>query len=189
MTEDQLIKEASPWPVAKRYGLIGAGLMIGYFLVTNIAGLTGKTEGWVVGLNAIVTTAILFILLHKASVIHRDQDWDGVITFGKSFVLSLFTVLIIAFVYTLFSYLFMKFIDRSILEHARSEALIQLDEQDMDAQSYETSLKWIMMFTGPGFLSLIGFFMHLIWGLAVGVVVGLIIKKDNPDSSTIEVQS
>lgn len=170
---------ASPFVTARRYGLIGGLILVGYFLVSSLSGYYSSQEWYVTLANVIVYTGVFFYISHKSITNYRDEELGGVITFGKAFGVSALACMVTILILTVFTYIFIKFIDRSILEQIREAAMIALEETDMDSDEYEQANNMMGLLMGPGMIAITTLFTYGFWAAAVAAVTSAIVPKNN----------
>lgn len=170
---------ASPFVTARRYGLIGGLILVGYFLITTLTGYYTSQEWYVTLVNVIVYTGVFFFISHKSITSYRDEELNGVINFGKAFGVSALACLVTILILTVFTYIFIKFIDRSILDQLREVAMGAMEEQDLDDEEYEQANKMMGLFMGPGMMAITTLFTYGFWAAAVAAVTSAIVPKNN----------
>jgi len=170
---------ASPFITARRYGLIGGLVLIGYFLVTSLSGYYTNKEWYVTLANVIVHTGVFFVICHKSITSYRDEELNGVINYGKAFGVSALACLVTVLLLTVFTYVFMKFIDRSILDQIREAAMVAMEDMDMDGEEYEQANKMMGLIMGPGMIAISSLFIYSVWAAAVAAVTSAIVPKNN----------
>jgi len=73
-------KNASPFPTALRYGMIGGLLFIITGIIQYLIGITSSTSD-IIGWIAMLAIPIVFSVL--AILDHRDNDLNGFISYGR----------------------------------------------------------------------------------------------------------
>jgi len=176
----------SPFTTARRNGLLGGLLLIGYFMISSVTGIYTEKTVWTNLLNVVVSTGIFLAISHKSITTYRDGELDGVIDFGTSFKVAFLTVLVAVLISVVFEYIFIKFIDRSILADMREAAYLALEKEDLPDDQYETAVKMLSFAVGPGMLAVSSFFISLVWGAAVAALTSAIVPKNNTNLSVPE---
>lgn len=179
MNENNPYNATTPYATARRNGLVCGLLLIGFFLVKNMAGLTDPGAGWASAINAAVVTLIFMFTSHRAIVSYRDEELDGVISYGKAFGVAMLNITIGLALLLVFSYVFMKFIDRSIIDAARESAYQALENTDLNEEEFEKADSIMQSVTGPGILALSSFFINLLWGAIVALGISAAIPSNN----------
>ena len=156
--------------IAFNYGLIASMVLIVVSLISNILGFNDPRNPNTV--MSIVMSLLGFGIVVGAMIMgiskHRDEDLGGYITFGRAFGLAFIMGLVIVVINTVFSYIYMAFIDSSILEAATENFETQMEEQGVEPG--EDAYEIAAMFLNPGIITV---FIAL-WLLFQNTVAGLI---------------
>jgi len=173
-------KQVSMRPTAMRYGLIGGLILIAFGLVVNVSGLNqpGSSMSWVTGLISVAIFAAVLVIAVKY---HRDQELGGYITFGRSFGLSMLTVLIMAVLGAIFTYVYMAFIDPSMADQMLEMTREQYESMGMSEEQIEQSLSMAKTFMQPHWAALMGILGNLFFGAIVGLIISAVMKKNPPE--------
>jgi len=112
---------------------------------------------------------------------HRDNILNGFITYGGALgygvLLSFFASIISSFV----SYLYLKFIDDSILAILVERAEIEMIEQGQPDQALEMGMKIVEVIYSPMGMFVFGIFTTTLMGFIVSLIAAAFLKND-PDS-------
>jgi len=167
-------------PTAVRYGLIGGLITIAYGLVANVSGLNepGSSLSW---LSGVISVAIFAAVLVMAVKYHRDEELGGYISFGRAFGLSMLTVLIMAVLGAIFTYVYMAFIDPGMTERLIEMTREQYENMGMSEEQIEQSLGMAKTFMEPHWAALFGILGNLVFGAIVGLIISAIMKKNPPE--------
>lgn len=179
MSENNPYQNPTPWPTARRNGLVCGLLLIGYFLISNLLGFDSSAPVWTQVISVAATTLIFMFTSHRAIISYRDEELNGVIPFGKAFGVSILNILVGLLLALVFTYIFMKFIDRSIVENAQEVAYEKMAETDLDDEEFERASQIIGYATGPGVLALSSFFLNLLWGAIVALGISAAVPSNN----------
>lgn len=160
-----------------RYGLIVALVMVVYSLILQFAGLAmNRPLGF-------LTYAILIagmVVAHNAF----KRDGDGYMTLGQGISIGMWITLVAGVISSVFSYLYLKFIDDSVIQTAMDEAITQMEERGMPDDQIDQAMKITEKFMQPGAMMLIALVTMLILGFIISLVVSAITRKTNPQITT-----
>lgn len=160
-----------------RYGLIVALVMVVYSLILQFAGLAmNRPLGF-------LTYAILIagmVVAHNAF----KRDGDGYMTLGQGISIGMWITLVAGVISSVFSYLYLKFIDDSVIQTAMDEAVTQMEERGMPDDQIDQAMKITEKFMQPGAMMLIALVTMLILGFIISLVVSAITRKTNPQITT-----
>jgi drug/metabolite transporter (DMT)-like permease len=162
--------EITPRSVGMKYGLI---LGLASILVSALNFMfIGRTDG--------PASYIGFVLMIVAMVLamreYKSQG-DSFMSFGQGFGIGFFTSLISGIISAVFTYIYLSYIDDTILETAKNEAIMQMEQQNVPAEAYEM----MDFFTSPGFVSGAAVLGSVIVGIIFSLIISAIMKKDRPE--------
>ena len=161
--------------VGVRFGLIAALIGIVYFLILNVAGID-MTQGvwnWV----GYGITLALVILAQKQ---FKDKG-DGYMSYGQGIGVAFWMGLVSAVISSIFTYVYIKFIDTGFLQLVKDRQIEAMQKQGMSDEQIDQGMKMASMFMTPEAM----FFYMLIGGLLVTIIIALIVtiftQKRNPE--------
>jgi len=151
--------------VGVRFGLIAALISIVYFLVLNISGIdmTRGVWNWV----GYVITAVLIFFAHK----QFKERGDSYMSYGQGIGIAAWMGLVSAVITSVFTYLYIKFIDASFLDLIKEKQLEEMQKQGLSDEQIDQAMQVASMFTSAEAI----FFFGLIGGVATAVVIALIV--------------
>ncbi len=160
----QAREEASIFPTAAKYGLIGGGISV-------ILSLLSFTLGWADGSNLMaafivgIVAVAIYVVVQVMGVKHyRDEENNGLVKFGNAFGLALIIAVIIALIGIIFNYVYMNFIDPDYMLRMAENMEEMLEGYGMAEEQIEQTLADIEASNDP--------VQQLISGLGFGAVVG-----------------
>jgi putative flippase GtrA len=165
---------------AARVGLVGGLMFIGFYIVTALTGWVTEKSTLVSVVNVVVVSGIFTFVAHKTITTQRDVGQNGIITFGEGFGSTMIAVLVSVAMSTLFAYVFMKFIDPSIVETMKEMSLQALENADLQGADIDEAAEMMDKIISPGLIASSEFFMRLVWGAVIGVLVAAILPKNKP---------
>lgn len=162
--------------VGIRYGLILAGVSVLYFLIAASMSLnTNEGPGrWA----SIIFVIVILVLAHQ----YFKERGNGFMSYGQGIGIGFWTTLISSTISSLFTYIYMKFIDSNWVEQLKEMQLEQLENRGMSDEEIEMTMSIMEYFTTPGAL----FFFGIVGGIIGGVIFSLIVtlftqkKNNNP---------
>ncbi len=172
--DDLNVKNASPFPTALRYGVIGGLISIVLGLVSYLAGMQGTIPTIISIISIIVNIAIIVYAIRA----HRDNDLGGYISYGRCLGVGVLTALIMGVISAVWVYVLYNFIDPGLPEMMTQMQIEQLEEQGMSDDQIEASLDMMSRFTSPNAIAGMALIGGPIWGLIVSLIAGAFLKKD-----------
>lgn len=166
-------------PVAMRYGLIAALVIIGLGLIFNVAGLIDYTDNSNPGniASQVLTWGVIITAMVLAVKTHRDEDLGGYITFGRAYGVVFLTGLIIAVISLIWSYLFMQFIDPGILETVADSTRESMLERGMSESEVEEAWGMTSMFISAPAIAGFAFIFTLVGVALIGLIVAAVMQR------------
>ena len=169
-------EQVSTKSIGVKYGIILGLFSIGYSLILQITGLV--TEQWLSWLSFVFMIVILVYAMKEFKSYNQ-----GFMRLGQGLGLGMITIAISTVFSSIFSYIYIKFIDDSMitlsLEKAREELM---KNPDLSDAQLDQAMAMTEKFTTPEMILGIGFISALFFGFLITLVVSLIMKKDDPDA-------
>lgn len=170
------VKNASPFPTALRYGLIGGLINITLGIVMYLSDM----NPWVTTGLGLLTFVINIALIVMAIRAHRDKELGGYITLGRCIGIGVIVTILTAVMSLLWTVILYQFIDPDMPERIAEMTIEMLegfgvpDEQIdetrdrvLESSSLGTQIKNTLLWTP-------------ITGAIISLIVGLIMKKSRP---------
>jgi hypothetical protein len=162
--------------VGLKYGIYLALVSIIYTLILQIMGLaTNRPLGYV----AFVFVIIALFLAHRD--FKRENEF---MSYGQGLGISMIIISVSAVLGSIFSYIYIKFVDDSMLAAIREQAEIQMEERGMSDAQIETAMEMQSKFTTPEMILVFGILASLFFGFIIALIVTAITKKTNPELET-----
>ncbi len=179
--EDLYKTEPAPIkPTVLRYALIGSLILVAFTLISQLTGLSTHPSWSVRTLTSLSSIIIMFLVFRSAIISYRDHENEGLVTLGKGFMISFWITLIMALVSTVFFIIMITYIDSSVIDFARDEAIRGMEEKGLSDDEIDQAMSYTEMFMGPVFFSIAAFFSTVVIGAIVGLVTAIIYKKEAP---------
>lgn len=160
--------------VSVKYGLILAMISIIFFLITVFAGLVGNQAVQYLGM---IPTIILIVLAHK----EFKQEGDGFMSYGQGLGIGTLTVTISSIVYTIFFYVYIKFIDSSFMEIMKDKQLEDMQAQGMSEEQIDQAMSMTSGFMTPEIISVFAILVAVFFGFILSLIISAFTKNSNPD--------
>jgi hypothetical protein len=160
-----------------RYGLIAAIIGIAYFLILNTVGVD-ITQGFWRWFSYVITIAIL-VLAHKY---YKDNN-DGFMSYGQGIGISLWCGLVSSVISSIFTWIYVKFIDSSFITMMLEKQEQGFQESGMSDEQIEQAMKFSAMFMTPEALLGFGIVFGIIGTVIVGLLVTIFTQKKAPEQA------
>jgi NAD/NADP transhydrogenase alpha subunit len=159
--------------IGVRYGLIFGLVMIVYTLILQISGMA--TNQWLSNASFILLI-IVIIIAHKAF----KEGGDGFMTIGQGIGIGTLLSLISGVISSVFLFIYLKFVDDSMLQMVRDEQIEKMSQQGMDDAQIEQAMEMAGKFMGPVAILIFGIIGSVLGGLILSLIISLFTKKANP---------
>lgn len=162
--------------IGLKYGLILGLIFIVYGMILQFLDLDiemtqnlnyGVYLGLIIGL----------VMAHKAF----KEGGDGFMSIGQGLGIGMLISLISGVVSSIFSYIYIKFIDDSMLTDIRDLQIEKLEEQGMDDAQIEQTMEIAGKFMSAEMIPVWGIVGMLFIGFILSLIVSLFTKKSNPN--------
>jgi hypothetical protein len=161
--------------IALKYGLfIGLGLVI-FYLVMQLAGLaTNNTANM---LSIVIWIAILIVGIIYAIKEFKSQN-DGFMSYGQGLGLGSLASTVAGLINGIFSYIYMSFIDNSVIKQQMEAQREKLEEQGYDDAQIDQAMAMAEKFAGPGMAMVGSIFTMLIVGFILSLIISAVMKNE-----------
>jgi hypothetical protein len=189
-TFDQDINSA-PKPsyrnTAVTYGALTGLVSIVIGLLSYLAGFSdpSKQQGAMGWINLLISYAVMIGGLVLAVRKHRDQELGGFITFGRAFGAGFLTMLVLALITAVWTYIFFNFIATDMLDLIKETSINSMvEKQGMSIEQAEAAMdnpisKSMM---NPAMFTVFAFFGIAVIGTIFALIVAAIMKKTPPEA-------
>lgn len=161
--------------VGIRFGLIGALISVAYFLILNVAGIDITKGVW--NLIGYVITVALLVFAH----LQFKERGDGYMSYGQGMGIAVWMALVSAGISSVFTYLYIKFVDTGFIELVKERQIESLQQQGMSDQQIDQAMEFSKSFMSPEAM----FVFMLVGAIAATLIIGLIVtiftQKRNPE--------
>ena len=158
------------------YGTFYGVLLIISSLVIYLLGFD-SSDTVVSIISLLVSIAGLFYFMNR----YKTEVANGFLSFSQAFRSGLMITLFGGILSSFYNWIFMSFIDPSVIEKAKVAAY---ERAISSGKTEEMAIKEIEMaepFMTPIAMTLIGLVYFIVMGVIISLVISAIIKKDNPN--------
>jgi len=168
-------KNTSVFQYALKWALILALVEIIYSLILYLTNqFENRSIGWLM-------YAVMGLIAFVAVKNFRDKESDGYISFGKGFNISFQTIFFAGIVTAVYSFIFFKYIDPTVIEHMLQTAEQNMIDKGIPDEQIEQGLKYSKMFMTPGMMALWSVVGTAVTGAIVSLIVAAICRKENKE--------
>ena len=171
--EEQEFEQVTVKQVSMKWGAITAMIMIIYGLILHFAGLSGNQS------LSYVNYLFLVVCIYLAQKSFKDEG-DGFMGYGQGLGIGSLTTLIGGAISMVFSYLYVKFVDDSIIQIAMDTQYEKLVEKGMSEDQIDKVMDMSSAFMAPEVMFPIAFVFMMFIGFIISLIVSAITKNNNP---------
>lgn len=103
---------------------------------------------------------------------------DGFMKFGEGFGMGMLILAIAGVLSSIFSYIYMKFIDTGIIERIKGIQYAEFEKQGLTDEQIEMAVSFSNWMMNPEMLTVVGFFANLFFGAIIALIVSAIMKNN-----------
>ncbi|WP_051049887.1 DUF4199 domain-containing protein [Nafulsella turpanensis] len=162
------------WSVGMKGGLYTGLVFIVFSLITFLAEL--QQDSGLSTIFMVISFIVGIYLTHKA---FKDQG-NGFMSYGQGLGLGVVLGLVSGIIGSLFSVIYMTFIDETIIARQMEIARIQLEEQGMSDAQIEQAMEISEMMMSPVALFFIGILTYIVVSFIVSLIVSAFTKNTDP---------
>ena len=160
--------------IALKWGIISAILIIVYSVVLYMTGWF-KTPS----LSWITFLFLLFgIIMGIREFKLMNNDYVG---FSEGLGVGTLLSAVTGLVSSIFSYIYLNFIDSTIMQQMRDMQMEQMENQGLSSEQIDQAMEIGAKFASPTFAFLIGIFLYVLFGFLISLVVAAILKNTKPE--------
>lgn len=158
--------------VGVKYGIYLALVSIIYSLILQIAGLIANQA---LGYVGIIFTIIAFVIAHN-----EFKKSNVFMSYKQGLGIAMIIVLISSVLSAIFTYVYVKFVDDSLIELSRSAAEEKMFEQGMSDAQIEQAMEIQAKFMTPEMIAVMAIVFGILFGFIIALIVTAITKKPDP---------
>jgi len=159
------------------YGLLTAAISIVFSVFTYLLEVPMKSPVMYFSL------VILLAGLIYGTLQYRNTTLGGYISFGNAFLSGFIIVLVASIVSSIYSYIFLTFIDPSYLERIIQQSLEQTEakmiEKGISEEQMEPALAMTRKFMSPIMMSVMGILSSAFFGAILSLITAAFVKKED----------
>ncbi len=160
-----------------RYGLISGLISIAYFVILTMADIS-MTEGIGRWASLLISVVIIY-LAHK----YYKENGDGFMTIGQGTGIGFWLALVSAAISGVFTYVYMKFIDNSMIQQILDKQREAMEERGMDDAQIDQAMSMTEKFMTPEIILGTGLFFGVVIIVIVALLISLVTQKKNPEEA------
>ncbi|MFN3488399.1 MAG: DUF4199 domain-containing protein [Emticicia sp.] len=159
--------------IALKWGIVSAIMIIVYTVVLYISGLF-KTPAlsWI--------PFILLLLGIVMSLREFKLTNNNFIGFSEGLGLGTLMSAVCAIIASMFNYIYITFIDTTIIQQMRELQVEQLEQQGLSSEQIDQAMEIATRFATPGLTFLFSIIGYIFFGFVFSLIVSAIIKNSKP---------
>jgi hypothetical protein len=157
-----------------RYGLISGVVSIVFFVIMNVAQI--DMTAWYLKWIGYAITAVLIFLAHK----YFKDNGDGFMAYPQGIGIAFWMGLISAVISSIFTYIYIKFIDSNFIEAIKNKSIEDMEAKGMSGDQIDQAMKFVEMFTNAEAMLIFGLIFGIIGAVIIGLIVSIFTQKKNP---------
>jgi hypothetical protein len=162
--------------VGLRYGAIMGVVSIVIFLIMTLSGIdiNGPAK-W-------ASYPVYIVLIFLAHKYYKDNG-DGYMRYSQGIGIAFWMSLVSSAISSIFTYIYVKFIDASFIDMIKEKQLEQFQEKGMSDSQIEQAMKISEMFMKPESFLIIGLIAGIIGTIIMALIVSIFTQKNNPQQA------
>lgn len=160
-----------------RYGLFMGVFSIAYFLILNTLGadITQGPASW----GRYVYCAVFIFLAHK----YFKDNGDGFMAYGQGMGISFWMGLISVAISSVFTYIYVKFIDTGFIQQVLDKTREQMEEKGtLSDEQIDQAMSMTAKFMTPEMMVIFGVIFGIIGTIIIGLIVSIFTQKKSPEA-------
>lgn len=162
------------WQVGLKIGIMVALIMTIYSLLLQFMGMSQ---------NKLLSWVSFLILIGGIVWAHKQykESGDGYMTYAQGLGLGVIISAISGGISSLIIYLYVKFIDDSMIAQVMDQARMDMESKGMDDEQIEQTLSMTQNFMNAEMIMIMAILGSIIMGFIFSLVISAITKKTNPE--------
>ena len=161
--------------VGLKNGIILGLIFIVYSMILQFLNLEMKMMQYL-GYISYILLIIFIVVAHKSF----KEGNDGFMTVGQGLGIGMLISVVAGVINAVFSYIYIKFIDDSMLQKIADAQLEQYEKVGMDDEAIEQAMEMSAKFMTPELIQVWAIVGMLFIGFILSLIVSLFTKKANP---------
>ncbi len=175
MEQQEVTEKVTTRSAGVRYGLISAVISIALFLVMAVAKMDMQGPARWLGLPIGI---VLIVLAHK----YFKDNGDGYMSYGQGIGIAFWMALVSSAISSVFSYIYMKFVDTGFTEAMKDQQIEAMEKQGMSQAQIDQAMSFSAPFFTPEAMLIMGLIMGVIMSVIIALIVTIFTKKDAPQA-------
>jgi hypothetical protein len=170
--------EVTTRSIGIKFGLIMAAISVAYFMTLNVAGID-MSQGfgrW----GGLIFNVVVIFFAHKS---FKDTNGDGYMSYGQGFGIGTWVALISSVISSIFTYIYVKFIDAGFIQTMLEKQEEQFQERGMSDEQIKQAMDMTAKFMTPEMMLVFGLIFGFIILLVVFAIVTIFTQKKNPETA------
>jgi hypothetical protein len=168
--------EVTTKSIGIKFGLIMAAVSVAYFMIMNVMGID-MSQGFGRWGGLIFNVAVIFFA-HKSF----KESGDGYMSYGQGLGIGMWVALISSVISSIFTYIYVKFIDAGFIQTMLEKQEEQMQENGMSEVQIKQAMDMTAKFMTPEMMLVFGLIFGFIILLIVFALVTLVTQKKNPEA-------
>ena len=160
---------------ARKWGIYLALISIVYFIIIQFAGLAGNNAANWVGA---ISTIVIIVMAHR----EFKNEGTGFMSYKQGLGIGTLISVWSAVISSVFTWIYIKFVDDSMLTIIRDQQIEQMEERGMSEAQIEQGLEMSSAFMGPTAILIFGILGGVFIGFILSLIISAITRNDDPSA-------
>ncbi len=159
---------------------LSAGILLGvilvvYSLILYVAEL--NENQWLAAVSYVITAIVLYFVI----INFRDKHQNGFLSYGKGVTVGLLTGLFASVILAIFTYIYITYIDPSIMEQVliKAEESVLQTNPNMSDEELDRAMGMVEIFTSPGVMTVMTIFWYALVSLVFSLLISIFAKRED----------
>lgn len=156
-------------------GLILGLVLVVFSLILYVADLNDNL--WVASFSNVIVAIVLYFSITN----FRDSQQEGFITYGKGVRIGFLTGLFASVLLAIFTYIYVIYIDPSVMEQAiiNAEESILESNPNIGDDELDRALGMVEIFTNPVMMSVMTIFWYALVSVVFSLIISIFAKRED----------
>lgn len=110
--------------------------------------------------------------------VYKNEYGNGFLSYGKAFGISYLIGILAAIIGSIYAFIYIKYIDPSVITESLAAAEQRLLDQDMSDADIDNALEITERFMNPMIMAIMAFVMNAIILAVIGLITSIFVKKE-----------
>lgn len=170
--------ETTTTQTALKWGAI-AGIIL---IIFSVIGYAMKMEGSTS--YAAISSVLTYLIVPISVLILGMKDYkrsnDGFMSYSQGLGIGALTGGVAGLLFGIFSYIYLSFIDNTVMQRIKDIQMQKLEEQGMALEQMEQTIQFMEKFTGPGMILVSSIIFFIIVYFLISLIVSAVQKYEKP---------